>query len=242
MKSKTRFSPLHVGYGPSVAGTREPRFCVESHMKHLSSRPERHTCLCLVFLLALWLLVIPSHELRAQTTTSGGFTGVVTDPSDAVVPDANVELKNNARGTTLPARTNAEGVYLFSFLLPSRYTLTVAHPGFQTTKHVPNVFLGTPATLNIRLAIASASTIVNVTEEGPLIRAENGDASTTMNRLQVSELPNPGNDLTYIAQTAPGAIMNTDGGFGNFSILGMSGTSNLFTLNAASNPPRHLRR
>jgi hypothetical protein len=158
----------------------------------------------------------------------------VTDPSDAVIRDANVELKDNVKGTTLSTKTNAEGVYIFSLLLPSRYTLTIAHPGFQTTKRVLTVFLGPPATLNVQLAIASASTTVNVTEERQLIQAENGDASTTMNRVQVSELPNPGNDLVYIAQTAPGAIMNTDGGTGNFSLLGMPGTSNLFTVNGMS--------
>jgi hypothetical protein len=67
-----------------------------------------------------------------------------------------------------------------------------------------------------------------VTEEALLINAENGDASSTVSGLQVAQVPNPGNDLTYIAQTAPGAIMNTDGnsngGFGNFSILGLPGT------------------
>jgi hypothetical protein len=50
-----------------------------------------------------------------------------------------------------------------------------------------------------------------------------------MSLLQISQVPNPGNDLTYIAQTTPGAIMNTDtiGVYylGNFSILGMPGTS-----------------
>jgi hypothetical protein len=69
----------------------------------------------------------------------------------------------------------------------------------------------------------------------PPLQAENGDVATTMNEKQVSEVPNPGNDLTYIAQTAPGAIMNTDtigvSYLGNVSILGMPGTSNLFTIN-----------
>jgi hypothetical protein len=60
-----------------------------------------------------------------------------------------------------------------------------------------------------------------------------------MSLLQISQVPNPGNDLTYIAQTAPGAIMNTDtiGIYysGNLSILGMPGTSNLFTINGMNN-------
>ncbi len=203
-------------------------------MKQLSSRPKRRICLALVFLSTLWLLVIPSHELSAQSATSGGLTGVVTDPSNAVIPGANVELKDNAKGTKVQAKTNAEGVYLFSFLLPSRYTLTVTHSGFQTISKTLDVSLGPPSTLNIRLIIAGASATLNVTGEAPLINAENGDASSTVSGLQVAQVPNPGNDLTYIAQTAPGAIMNTDTGFGNFSILGMPGTSNMFTLNGMS--------
>jgi hypothetical protein len=168
----------------------------------------------------------------AQTATSGGLTGVVTDPSDAVIPDANVELRDNAKGISQTKTTNPGGEYLFSFVAPGNYTLTVTHPGFRTASQTLDVNLGPPSTLNIRLVIAGANTTLEVTEEAPLIHAENGDASSAMSRLQVAEVPNPGNDLTYIAQTAPGAIMNTDGGlFGNFSILGMPGTSNMFTLN-----------
>ena len=206
----------------------------ERPMKQLSSRAKRRICLSLVFLPTLWLLVFPSLELSAQNATSGGLTGVVTDPSNAVISDAEVELKDNAKGTKLPTKTNAEGAYLFSFLLPSRYTLTVTHSGFQTMSKTLDVRLGTPSTLNIRLVIAGATATVNVTGETPLINAENGDASSTVSGLQIAQVPNPGNDLTYIAQTAPGAIMNTDGGYGNFSILGMPGTSNMFTLNGMS--------
>ena len=44
-------------------------------------------------------------------------------------------------------------------------------------------------------------------------------------------MPNPGNDLSYIAQSAPGVVQNTQGGNGNFSAYGLPATSNLFTLN-----------
>ena len=107
------------------------------------------------------------------------------------------------------------------------------------------VLLGTPVTVNITLEIAKANMQLLVTAEAPLVQADNGDVSITMSQRQISELPNPGNDLTYIAQTAPGAIMNTDnaltgGGGGNFSILGMPGTSNLFTLNGMNDNSGHL--
>ena len=189
------------------------------------------------FLLWLDLLLVTliSSPSIAQTTTSGGLTGVVTDPSGAVVFDADVEIRNTSKGTNQSLKTDRGGAYQFSFLAPARYTLTVVHAGFQTKNRAVDVLLGPPVTVNVALRVAQATTTVSVTAEAPLVHAENGDVSTTMNQQQVSEVPNPGNDLTYIVQTAPGAIMNTDaigfGGSGNFSILGMPGTSNLFTLN-----------
>jgi len=91
--------------------------------------------------------------------------------------------------------------------------------------------LGPPVTDNVTLDLAAEHTSVIVTGEASLIQSENGDVSTTMNQKQISEVPNPGNDLTYIAQTAPGMVMNVENQFGaNFSSLGMPGTSNLFTI------------
>jgi hypothetical protein len=176
-----------------------------------------------------------SKGTGAQTATSGGLTGVVSDPSNAVVPDAKVELRDTAKGIGQTKSTNLNGEYSFSFVAPGNYTLTVTRSGFRTVNQTLDVGLGPPSTLNVRLVLAGSNSTVKVTEEAPLIHAENGDASSTISSLQVAQVPNPGNELTYIAQTAPGAIMSTDGGSGGqFSILGMPGTSNMFTLNGMS--------
>ena len=194
----------------------------------------RSTVVTTVLTSILLLGSLSSRELNAQTTSSGGLRGVVSDPSGAVVAGAIVELKDNGKGDTQSTRTNAEGEYLYSFLRPGSFTLTFTKPGFRATGRIVDISLGPPVTMNIQLVLESDRTTVLVTEEGPLIKAENGDVSTTMSQLQVSQVPNPGNDLTYIAQTAPGVIMNTDNAgtsFANFSAFGMPGNSNLFTLN-----------
>ncbi len=178
----------------------------------------------------LLLLLCLSNKLSAQTTASGGLTGVVTDPSSAAVPNAIIELRDNAKGTTQATNTDREGVYQFFFLAPGKYTLTVTKDRFRTDSRAVNVLLGPPVTVNVMLELATESTTVKVTGEAPLIRAENGDVSTTMNQKQISEVPNPGNDLTYIAQTAPGVVMDTDQAGALFSILGMPGTSYLHTM------------
>ncbi len=191
-----------------------------------------------VSVLLLSVLVVaasPPNKLNAQTTTSGGLTGVVTDPSHAVVPDTRIEIKNDAQGSIQSTKTDREGVYRFFFLAPDTYTLTVAHEGFRKESRVVNVLLGPPVTVNVTLELAAERTTVNVTGEAALIQSEHGDVSTTMNQQQVAEIPNPGGDITYVAQIAPGAIMNTDqAGLANFSILGMPGTSNLFFLDGMS--------
>ena len=100
--------------------------------------------------------VLLNVALYAQTTTSGGLTGVVTDQSSAVVPNADVEVKDESKGTIESTRTDAQGTYRFFFLAPSRYTLTVFHDGFRPGSRVLSVLLGPPGTVNIRLEVAEA--------------------------------------------------------------------------------------
>jgi hypothetical protein len=189
---------------------------------------------------ALLLAISFANGLNAQTTTTGGLTGVVTDQSKAVVPNADVEIRDSRRGRIQSIKTDREGVYRFFFLAPSTYTLKVTHECFRKASRTVTVLLGPPGTVNITLEIAKASSEITVSDEAPLIQAESGDASATMNQKQISEVPNPGNDLTYIVQTTPGVVMNTDvpNSTGmNFSILGMPSTSYLYSMDGVDNPP-----
>ncbi|MGH7744397.1 MAG: carboxypeptidase regulatory-like domain-containing protein, partial [Candidatus Dormibacteria bacterium] len=172
-----------------------------------------------------------SIRLAAQTTSTGDVAGVVTDPSNGVVPDAKVILKDNAKGTTQQTATNKEGAYRFYLLSPGSYTVSVVIPGFSREDRGVEISLGQVASLNFQLAVGAATQTVTVTEAAPLVQTENGNLATTLNSLQIQNVPNPGNDLSYIAQTAPGVVMNTQAGYGNFSANGMPGNSNLFTIN-----------
>lgn len=187
----------------------------------------------------LFLTVSFGVDLNAQTTASGALAGVVTDQSIAAIPDAEIEIKDKAKGTTQLTRTDREGVYRFSFLAPGAYTLSVTHVGFRQVKRIVDVLLGPAISVNVTLQIAKASSEITVTDEAPLIHAENGDVSAAMGQKQISEVPNPGNDLTYIVQTTPGVVMNTDtpNATGmNFSILGMPSTSYLYSIDGVDNP------
>jgi len=178
--------------------------------------------------------------LKGQTTTSGAVAGVVTDQSSGVIPDADLQLRDLSKGTVQSTKTDNQGEYRFFFLAPGRYTLTVSHDGFREEKRTVDVLLGPPITVNATLAIAQPSAEIRVADEVPFIQAENGDASATIQQKQISEVPNPGNYLTYTVQTTPGVVMNTDvpnaPGM-NFSILGMPSTAYLYSIDGVDNPP-----
>src|SRR5215469_830254 len=84
--------------------------------------------LCLGIVLAL---VLTTSSVFAQSTISGEVTGVVTDASGAVVPNATVTLDNKEMGTTQAVATNATGGFRFTLLRPGVYTVTVKATGFS---------------------------------------------------------------------------------------------------------------
>lgn len=180
---------------------------------------------CLAALIVVGISALP---VFGQSITSGDIAGVVTDPSGAAIPNATVTITNDATGRTNTVNSNGQGFYRAPFLQPGSYTVSANASGFQANTVKLQVILGQTANGNIPLAVTSASTTVEVTTTPTQI--DNGNISTGFTEEQISLVPNPGNDLSAVAQTAPGAIMNTQSGFGNFSSFGMPGTSNLFTL------------
>jgi len=185
-----------------------------------------------VFVFAILVaLSLGSTRLAAQTQSTGDVAGVVTDPSNSVVPDARVNLKDNAKGNSQDTKSNRDGSYRFYLLPPGTYTVTVSASGFQNTARVVEVAVGQIANINIQLTLGLTTQTVTVTESAPLMSTDNGNVAATLSQSQIANVPNPGNDMSYIAQLAPGTVMNTGAGFGNFSSYGTPGTSNLFTLN-----------
>ena len=110
--------------------------------------------------------------------------------------------------------------------------MSVTQAGFKDATVATSVALGETTVTNVRLEVGSGSVTIEVTSQGPLLQTENANISTSIAQVEVENLPNPGGDLSNIAQTAPGVTMNSAGtGYGNFSAFGMPGTANLFTLN-----------
>jgi hypothetical protein len=186
----------------------------------------------LVVMFAAFVLLLP-NMVGAQSVVTGAVGGVITDASGAVVAGASVTLKNAGTGTTLAGSSGASGSYTFTLLEPGNYVLTVSHPGFKQTVQQVDVLLGQTALANIKLEVGTTNDTITVTEQGALLQTEDANIASNFDTQSIQNIPNPGGDITYVAQTAPGVTMNnsTGGGYGNFSAFGLPATANLFTVN-----------
>ncbi len=182
----------------------------------------------LVRLLATTLLLCPM--LAAQSLTTGGVSGQVTDPTGAVVPNATVTLRDMDTGASQTGTSNAAGEYRFSLLKPGHYTIRASETGMEAVESPFEVVVGSIQTVNLMLALSKSTTTVEVTTGVTSVSTDPANI-TSFTQAQMEELPTAGGDITNIAFTAPGVVVNATGGYGNFTANGLPATSNLFTVN-----------
>jgi hypothetical protein len=183
----------------------------------------------LAFAVAVAFLHVPYAP--AQSLTTGGIAGVVTDPTGAVVPHASVTATEIGTGSERTVTTQNDGTYSLGLLEPSQYSVKVTASGFRSAEQGPvTVALSATTSLNIKLEVGQASQTVEVSGAAPLIETSNPNTTTNVTGTQLASLPNPGNDLSYVAQVAPGAVMNTSGGYGNMEFNGLPATSTNFSI------------
>jgi hypothetical protein len=183
----------------------------------------------LLALLTVAALALPSF-LPAQSNTQGAVAGTIVDPSGAIVPSAEIVIKSLDKGFTNSATTNGQGGYAFPLVDPGVYLVTVKASGFKEFSAKVTVQVGQATTVNAKLEVGSAGTTVEVSGAAPLVNTESADLTTGFDQNLVANVPNGGNDLTAVAYTAPGVMMNSGGGYGNFNVNGLPATSNMFTV------------
>ncbi|MGH9357200.1 MAG: carboxypeptidase-like regulatory domain-containing protein, partial [Terriglobia bacterium] len=77
-----------------------------------------------IIALVMALLAIGAGSMLFGQVAGGTFTGTVTDPSGAVIPNVKVIITNTATGVSHATATNASGLYTVPNLVPGRYTIT----------------------------------------------------------------------------------------------------------------------
>ncbi|MGO8814801.1 MAG: carboxypeptidase regulatory-like domain-containing protein [Terriglobia bacterium] len=176
------------------------------------------------------------------------LSGTVVDNSSAVIPGAEVTLKNSNSGTTRTLQTNADGYFSFTEVPAGTYEVTAYLKGF-------NKYLGTGIILNggdsramtVTLKVASTSTTVEVTDKvSGVATVDNGDKSSVISSSDLQDLSLVSRNATEFLKILPGAAMQANGGvnkagyvgetigINNSSIAGNTGGLSAVTINGQS--------
>lgn len=144
-------------------------------------------------------------------TVTGSITGQVTDPTGAVVSSAQVTAHNLDTGVDTPTATNATGLFRIEFLPIGHYQVTVTANGF-TTETLPAFVLEVlqTANFNVKLAVGSSSTTVNVSAAAPILNTTDPTISSTFTANTIGNLPLNGLDFSAVSLYVPGSV-NTGG-------------------------------
>ncbi len=141
--------------------------------------------------LALFLLSLcVSNRVTAQSTYTSQLTGIVSDSSGAVIPQAKVTLTDE--GTNIAANnvTNGSGIYLFTGVRPGTYTIRVEASGLGTQERKGlTLAVSQSATVNFTLSPQAVSEVVTVTDQAPLLDTGNASLGTDVTNEYVRDIP-----------------------------------------------------
>ncbi len=153
----------------------------------------------------LFVVTAVSGSLWAQVY-SGSLTGIITDPSGAVIPGAKVTLTDVDKHFEYTAVTDSVGRYLIRSLPPSTYDLKVEAPGF-TTAVQNGIILGVNqnGSVNVAMQVGTSATVVEVSATSAALLATQ-DASTgqELDRRLINDLPLLGRGVFDLATLSPG--------------------------------------
>ncbi len=187
-----------------------------------------------------WLMVLcvgavlaVSAPVWAQLGT-GSIEGSVLDPSGAVLPDAQVTVRNTATGVERVLTTDSGGRYRAVALEPGIYSVKASKAGFKTGEHTEiQVTVGSTTTVDVSLQVGAATETIEVTEAAPAIDTEKTDVTSTVGSEVVTNVPVIGRRFDNYVLLTPG--VSPDGSFGLITYRGISGLYNNNTVDGADN-------
>jgi hypothetical protein len=187
------------------------------------------------------LLLVCGSALSQSTT--GTLLGTVSDPGDAAVPGAHLELKNAATGAVIATTTGPEGIFRFNSLVPATYTLTIrAAAGFKMyTQSDIEVTANEVRDLGrITLTLGQLTESVTITASTASIQTASAENSKLIDTAQFDKITLKGRDMFGLMVTIPGvnvsqANTTSENSIGSVRINGAAYASANFTVDGITN-------
>ena len=195
------------------------------------------------------LLALVTIGANAQVRTTGQIVGVVRDATGAVVPDAEIQIRDLGTGITADARSARDGAFVFPAVQPGRYMLTAIAKGFQPVV-MDSITVETSRAVNVAIQceVAGVQEEVHVQGQSTLIETTSTTISTTVGNAQIEKLPIGGRSVLVFAMLIPGAQQNASRTPGTTSpaardshINGLPGGAINITLDGVNNNSERFR-
>src|SRR5215475_13783029 len=165
--------------------------------------------------------------LEAQSDR-GRLSGVVFDPSGAVVARAALKIINTQTAAERTTASDDKGHYLVDSLLPATYKIAVEAPGFAALA-VSEVLLGAgeERTLDLHLEPASLKEAVTVeARDEAQVQIDTASIASTVGDREVENLPINGRMVSNLYLLVPGASSSGGGTFDDIRFFGRSNEQN----------------
>jgi Carboxypeptidase regulatory-like domain/TonB dependent receptor len=169
------------------------------------------------YLFAVLLIAAWGFAGNAQTYR-GAINGTVSDPSGAVIPDAQVKAKNKATDITTSTTTTSDGQFVFQDLPVGAYVVSIVASGFPEMS-VDNVLVsqGSVYTLPVKLSLSQQATTVEVSAASLSLDTTTETQTTTVTGDQLQDMPLNGRDFTQLISVTPGFGGYSAGGYGSLN-------------------------
>ena len=156
---------------------------------------------------AICLMISP---LSAQVKSSA-ITGIVTDPSGAVVQNASVAVLNEETSVSVETRTSDKGEYTVPYLSIGHYTLSVQTTGFETYRKT-GIVLDSATTLreDVSLVLGQTNATITVRADALALQTESPTVQGVVSGDLIQTLPNINNNPLYWSTLQAGVVPDTN--------------------------------
>jgi hypothetical protein len=179
-----------------------------------------------------WILLVvalsSAPALLFSQSYFGTVTGVLTDPTGAVITAAKVTLSDQEKGYTFNAVSDSSGRYLFRSIPPGVYSVTAEVPGFEKSVRTGiRVDINVNATANLSLKISSSSQTVEVSAQSQALDVQDATTGLVVDRKFINDLPLIDRNVMDLTMLTPGVTEADD------QCVGCGGTN--FVSNGSRN-------
>ncbi len=170
--------------------------------------------------LCVALFLIASVAFAQQG--GGSISGTVSDPQGAVIPGAEVAVRNTGTNAVFATSTSESGLYIAPGLPVGDYEISVESEGFRRSiRSGVTLQVNQNAEVNVTLEIGQVTEVVEVVGQAPLVDTGGATLGEVIERKRVSDLPINGRGALALTMLTAGVISNagpTNSGFGDRGI------------------------